>query len=83
MSKLYFNFLFTEDLEKEMRKTFEISDETEVRLWYKYMSNTYEHLSKKESTLQDAALYSGQVWHYFDYILIRRRVPGIKGYMHM
>ena len=64
-----------------MRKTFEISDETEVRLWY--MRNTYEHLSKKESTLQDAALYSGQVWHYLDWILIRWRVPGIKGYMHI
>ncbi|XP_076078231.1 ubiquitin carboxyl-terminal hydrolase 15-like isoform X1 [Mytilus galloprovincialis] len=50
-----------EDLEKEMRKTFEIAEDKEVRLWYKYMSNTYEHLSKKESTLQDAALYSGQV----------------------
>lgn len=44
-----------------MRSTFEISDDKEVRLWYKYMSNTYEHLSKKENTLQDAALYSGQV----------------------
>jgi hypothetical protein len=80
---LYFKFKFAEDLEKEMRKLFEISDETEVRLWYKYMINTYERLSKKESTLQDAALFSGQVWHYLDYILIRRRVPGIKGYVHM
>lgn len=44
-----------------MRKTFDIAEDKEVRLWYKYMSNTYEHLSKKESTLQDAALYSGQV----------------------
>jgi hypothetical protein len=51
---LIFYLQFTEDLEKEMRKTFEISDETEVRLWYKYMSNTYEHLSKKESTLHNS-----------------------------
>ncbi|KAJ8316636.1 hypothetical protein KUTeg_005809 [Tegillarca granosa] len=50
-----------DDLEKEMRNVFEISDEKEVRIWNKYMSSTYEHLSKKESTLQDAGLYQGQV----------------------
>jgi len=61
MFKLYFNFVFTEDLEKEMRKTFEISDETEVRLWYKYMTNTFKRLSKKKGILQNSALYSGQV----------------------
>jgi len=48
-------------IEKEMRRMFNIDDAKEVRLWNRYMSNTYEHLSKKEITLQDAGLYQGQV----------------------
>ena len=44
-----------------MRKLFNIADDTETRVWNKYMSNTYEHLSKKENTVQDAGLYQGQV----------------------
>lgn len=44
-----------------MRKLFEIPNEKEVRLWNRYMSNTYEHLSKLDNTLQDAGLYQGQV----------------------
>ncbi|XP_025106450.1 ubiquitin carboxyl-terminal hydrolase 15-like isoform X2 [Pomacea canaliculata] len=50
-----------EDVEKEMRKLFNIDESKEVRLWNRYMSNTYEHLSKKDNTLQDAGLYQGQV----------------------
>ncbi|XP_038054457.1 ubiquitin carboxyl-terminal hydrolase 15-like [Patiria miniata] len=48
-------------IEKAMRKLFDISEERETRIWNKYMSNTYEHLSKKENTVQDAGLYQGQV----------------------
>ena len=48
-------------IEKEMRKLFNIGDEAEVRLWNKYMSNTYEQLSKPENTVQDAGLYQGQI----------------------
>ena len=44
-----------------MRTCFSIDKEKEVRLWSKYMSNTYEHLSKPENTVQDAGLYQGQV----------------------
>lgn len=44
-----------------MRKQFDISDDKEVRLWNKYMTNTYEHLNKLEQTLQEAGLYSGQI----------------------
>ena len=51
----------TEDVEKVMRQEFNISDDKEVRLWNKYMSNTYEHLNKRENTLQDAGMYPGQV----------------------
>ncbi|XP_021563170.1 ubiquitin carboxyl-terminal hydrolase 4 isoform X4 [Carlito syrichta] len=48
-------------IEKEMRKLFNIPAERETRLWNKYMSNTYEQLSKLDNTLQDAGLYQGQV----------------------
>ncbi|XP_076448226.1 ubiquitin carboxyl-terminal hydrolase 4-like [Babylonia areolata] len=50
-----------EQLEATMKKIFNIDENKEVRLWNRYMINTYEHLSKKENTLQDAGLYQGQV----------------------
>ncbi|XP_042898820.1 ubiquitin carboxyl-terminal hydrolase 4 isoform X2 [Parasteatoda tepidariorum] len=48
-------------IEKEMRTLFNIPDDKETRLWNRYSHNTYEHLSNKDSTVQDAGLYSGQV----------------------
>uniref|UniRef100_A0A3P9IM91 Ubiquitin carboxyl-terminal hydrolase 15 n=1 Tax=Oryzias latipes TaxID=8090 RepID=A0A3P9IM91_ORYLA len=48
-------------IEKEMRELFSIPDEKETRLWNRYMSNTFEPLSKPDSTIQDAGLYQGQV----------------------
>ncbi|XP_054982096.1 ubiquitin carboxyl-terminal hydrolase 4-like [Sorex araneus] len=48
-------------IEKEMRKLFNIPAERETRLWNKYMSDTYEQLSKCDNTVQDAGLYQGQV----------------------
>jgi len=51
-----------ENIEKEMRKVFQVDDSKEVRLWNKYMSNTYEHLGKPDNTVQDAGLFQGQVW---------------------
>ncbi|XP_014678376.1 PREDICTED: ubiquitin carboxyl-terminal hydrolase 4-like [Priapulus caudatus] len=50
-----------EHIEKKMRTLFSIEDSKETRLWNKYMSNTYEHLNKKDHTVQDAGLYQGQV----------------------
>lgn len=44
-----------------MRETFDIPDDEEVRLWKKYMSNTFELLNKREQTLQEADFYSGQI----------------------
>lgn len=44
-----------------MREKFDIHDDVEVRLWNKYMSNTYELLNKREQTLLEAGLYSGQI----------------------
>uniref|UniRef100_A0A8C5MHD4 Ubiquitin carboxyl-terminal hydrolase n=1 Tax=Leptobrachium leishanense TaxID=445787 RepID=A0A8C5MHD4_9ANUR len=49
-------------IEKEMRTIFNIPEKKETRLWNKYMSNTFEPLTKPESTIQDAGLYQGQVW---------------------
>ncbi|ESO84311.1 hypothetical protein LOTGIDRAFT_132462 [Lottia gigantea] len=49
------------ELEKRMKKEYNIPEEKEVRIWNRYMSNTYEHLSKMENTLQDSGLYPGQV----------------------
>ncbi|XP_065146163.1 ubiquitin carboxyl-terminal hydrolase 15-like isoform X1 [Paramisgurnus dabryanus] len=50
-----------DSIEREMRKLFSIPDEKEIRLWNKYMSNTFEPLNKPDSTIQDAGLYQGQV----------------------
>ncbi|XP_033095827.1 ubiquitin carboxyl-terminal hydrolase 4-like [Anneissia japonica] len=50
-----------ETIENVMRDAFNISDKTEIRIWNKYMSNTYEQLAKKDNTVQDAGLYQGQV----------------------
>ncbi|KAL8212257.1 UNVERIFIED_CONTAM: ubiquitin carboxyl-terminal hydrolase [Gekko kuhli] len=48
-------------IEKEMRELFNVPADKEIRLWSRYMSNTYEQLSKLDSTIQDAGLYQGQV----------------------
>ncbi|XP_052228485.1 uncharacterized protein LOC127842801 isoform X2 [Dreissena polymorpha] len=50
-----------EQLEVAMRREFNINKGKEVRLWNRYMTNMYEPLDKKETTLQDAYLYSGQI----------------------
>ncbi|CAH2312516.1 ubiquitin carboxyl-terminal hydrolase 4 isoform X1 [Pelobates cultripes] len=50
-----------ETIEKEMRNIFSIPVEKETRLWNRYMTNTYEQLTKPENTVQDAGLYQGQV----------------------
>jgi len=44
-----------------MRTLFNIADDKEVKLWSKYMTNTYEPLKKLSNTLVDASLYAGQV----------------------
>lgn len=53
-----------EKIEKAMREVFSIDDNTEVRLWNKYMSNMYEQLesgSKGNTTVQEAGLSQGQM----------------------
>lgn len=53
----YFFFLNLDIIEKEIRKIFNILDEKEIRLWNKYMSNTFELLNKLDSIIQDVGLY--------------------------
>ncbi|XP_054022957.1 ubiquitin carboxyl-terminal hydrolase 4 [Dryobates pubescens] len=48
-------------IEKEMRKLFNLPAERETRLWNRYRGNTYQQLSKLDSTVQDEALHQGQV----------------------
>ncbi|XP_046852979.1 ubiquitin carboxyl-terminal hydrolase 4-like [Xenia sp. Carnegie-2017] len=48
-------------VETTMRKKFDISEDKDTRLWNKYMSNTYELLSRKDQTIQDCGLYNGQL----------------------
>ena len=55
-----------------MRRVFSIEEKKEVRLWNRYMSNTYEHLSKMDNTLQDAGLYQGQVSGHFHFRVSRK-----------
>ncbi|XP_068720343.1 ubiquitin carboxyl-terminal hydrolase 15-like isoform X3 [Montipora capricornis] len=45
----------------EMKKTFNIPEDTETRVWNKYMSNSCELLNNMEHTVQEAGLYQGQV----------------------
>jgi len=50
-----------EHIQTVMRNEFNIPSQSEVRLWNKYSSNTFEQLSKLEHTVQDAGLFSGQL----------------------
>ena len=45
----------------EMKKAFNIPEDTETRVWNKYMSNSKELLNNMECTVQEAGLYQGQV----------------------
>lgn len=44
-----------------MREKFDISDDVEVRLWNKYLNNTFELLNKRKQTLQEVGFYSGEI----------------------
>lgn len=48
-------------LEQSLRDLYEVDSSTECRVWHRYMTHTYELLSKPDQTLQDAGLYNGQV----------------------
>ena len=59
------HFSFLDDVMKEMKIDFHISEDVEIRLWNRYMSNTYELLTNTASTIQDAGLYDSQVSCFF------------------
>lgn len=59
-----FNVLFLGDVLESIRVIFDVPFDVEIRLFCKYMSNSYHYLSKMESTLQEAAVYSGQVFSH-------------------
>ncbi|KAL8591401.1 hypothetical protein ACOMHN_022207 [Nucella lapillus] len=61
VTKPFSRAITVEQLEQQMRGVFHIEEKREVRLWNRYMSNTYEQLNKRDHTLQDAGLYQGQV----------------------
>lgn len=44
-----------------MKNVFKIAEDTETRLWIKYMSGACELLANMEETVNGAALYQGQV----------------------
>ncbi|GAB1602017.1 ubiquitin carboxyl-terminal hydrolase 15-like [Argonauta hians] len=50
-----------DQIEKEMRKLFNIADDKDTRLWNRYMCNTYEYISKTDNTIQDSGLFQGQL----------------------
>jgi hypothetical protein len=50
-----------ENLEAALRKEFEVEEDAECRVWRRFMTHTYELLSNRSQTLQDAGLYNGQV----------------------
>ena len=58
---MLFGLYYLGHVMSEMKKVFNITEDTETRLWNKYMSNSCELLPNMEQTVQDAALYQGQV----------------------
>ena len=53
---------YSGDVVKETKKIFELPEDEETRVWNKFMHNTYEMITKLESTLQDSGISSGQVF---------------------
>ena len=49
------------NLEAALKQEFEIEEDAECRVWHRFMTHTYELLSNRSQTLQDAGLYNGQV----------------------
>ena len=45
----------------KIRTEFNVPDSAQCRLWQRFMTNTYELMTKANKTLSEAGLYSGQV----------------------
>ena len=46
------------DFEAALREEFQVGRDHECRVWYRFMTTTYELLSNSSQTLQDAGLYN-------------------------
>lgn len=58
---VYFLFCFLGHVRSEMKIVFKIAEDTETRLWVKYMTNRSELLANMEQPVLEAGLYHGQV----------------------
>lgn len=58
---MLFGLYYLGHVMSEMKQVFNITEDTETRLWNKYMSNSFELLPNMEQTVQDAGVYQGQV----------------------
>ena len=58
---MLFGLYYLGHVMSEMKKVFNITEDTETRLWNKYMSNSCELLPNMEQTVKDVGLYQGQV----------------------
>ena len=58
---MLFGLYYLGHVMSEMKQVFNITEDTETRLWNKYMSNSCELLPNMEQTVHDAGLYQGQV----------------------
>lgn len=58
---MLFGLYYLGHVMSEMKKVFNITEDTETRLWNKYMSNSCELLPNMEQTVQDVGVYQGQV----------------------
>ena len=48
-------------IQKTMKEVFQISDDTQTRLWIKYSEKAYELLLNLDTSAQDSSLYHDQV----------------------
>ena len=49
------------EVQAKMCLLFDVPAEIECRLWQRYITNSYDLLSKLSHTISDAGLYDGQV----------------------
>lgn len=59
-----FNVLFLGDVLESIRVIFDVPFDVEISLFFKSRADSYEYKSKMETTLLDAAVYSGQVFSH-------------------
>ena len=53
-----------------MRRFYDIPENVETRVWYRYSLHRYERLKDPQLTLQDAGLANGQVHTYESHLII-------------